>query len=214
MTPPAASAGSAVGVDLSSQMLDHARRRAATDGIGNVTFLQADAQLHPFEPGSFDLAISRTGASFFGDANAAFANIARALRPGGRLALVTWQALAANEWIREISSALAAGRDLPAPPPDAPGPFSLADPERSRAILDTAGFRDVDLEAFEAPMWFGTDADDAHRFVLGLVGWMLDELDQAGRAHARDDLRSTMEAHTTPDGVVFQSAAWTITATV
>ena len=122
--------------------------------------------------------------------------------------------MAANEWIREISGALAAGRDLPAPPPDAPGPFSLADPERSRAVLDPAGFRDVDLEAFEAPMWFGTDADDAHRFVLGLVGWMLDGLDESGRARARDDLRSTMEAHATPDGVVFQSAAWTITATV
>src|SRR6187402_3123140 len=81
----AASAGSALGVDLSSRMLDHAGRRAAEEGVTNVTFAQADAQIHPFEPGRYDVAISRTAAMFFGDHVAAFANIARALRPGGRL---------------------------------------------------------------------------------------------------------------------------------
>ena len=118
----AASAGSALGVDLSSRMLDHARRRATEEGVTNVTFAQADAQIHPFEPGAYDVAISRTAAMFFGDHVAAFSNIGRALRSGGRLVLVTWQPLPGNEWIREISGALAAGRDLPAPPPDAPAP--------------------------------------------------------------------------------------------
>ena len=62
-------------------------------------------------------------------------------------------------------------------------------------------------------MWFGTDADDAHRFVLGLMGWMLDGLDDTGRARAMDRLPATMAAHETSDGVVFGSAAWTIKAT-
>jgi SAM-dependent methyltransferase len=174
-------------------MVDYARRRAAAEGLANVSFLQADAQIHPFEPGSFDLVISRTGASFFGDPAAGFANIASALRSGGRLVLMTWQAMPANDWIREISRDLGAGRDLPAPPPDAPGPFSLADPDRVRAVLAPAGFTDIDFQAIEAPMWFGTDADDAQRFVLGLLGWMLEGIDDAGRARARDDLRSTLD---------------------
>ena len=63
-------------------MLDYARRRAAEEGVTNVTFEQADAQIHPFEPGAFDVAISRTGAMFFGDHAAAFTNIGRALRSG------------------------------------------------------------------------------------------------------------------------------------
>ena len=209
----AAADGSAAGVDLSVRMLEVARRQAAEEGVTNVSFEQVDAQIHPFLSESFDVAISRTGAMFFGDLTAAFTNIGRALVPGGRLALVAWQPLGANEWIREISGALAAGRDLPAPPPDAPGPFSLSDPDRVRGILTAAGFNRVELEGTTAGMWFGTDVDDAHRFVLGLMGWMLEGLDDTGRARAMDVLRTTMAAHQTSDGVVFDSAAWTITAT-
>jgi SAM-dependent methyltransferase len=207
----AASSGAALGVDLSSPMIDYARRRATDEGVANVRFAQADAQIYPFEPGASDVAISRTAAMFFGDHAAAFTNIGRALRSGGRLVLVTWQPLSGNEWIREISGALAAGRDLPPPPPDA-GPFSLSDPDRVRVLLMTAGFADVELDGTTAGMWFGNDADDAHRFVLGLMGWMLEGLDDAGRTRAIDALRATMAAHETPDGVLFESAAWTIQA--
>jgi SAM-dependent methyltransferase len=208
----AASAGSAVGVDLSSRMLEFARRRAGEEGLTNVTFEQSDAQIHPFAAGAFDAAISRTAAMFFGDHAAAFANIGRALRRRGRLVLVTWQPLSGNEWIREISAALAAGRDLPTPPPDA-GPFSLSDPSRVQALLTGASFAEVELEGTTAGMWFGNDADDANRFVLGLMGWMLQGLDDAGRSRALDALHATMAAHQTPDGVLFESAAWTIHAT-
>ena len=209
----AAATGSAHGVDLSSRMLDYAARRATDEGVTNVTFEQADAQIHPFEPRAYDAAISRTAAMFFGDHAAAFDNIGRALRPGGRLVLVTWQPLLGNEWVREISGALAAGRDLPAPPPDA-GPFALSDPDRVRALLTGAHFDDVELEPASAGMWFGNDADDAHRFVLGLMGWMLEGLDDDGRARAIDALHATMRAHESPDGVLFESAAWITRATV
>jgi SAM-dependent methyltransferase len=209
----AAAGGSALGVDLSARMLDHARRRAAEEGVTNASFQQVDAQIHPFSPEGFDVAISRTGAMFFGDHTAAFTNIGRATVPGGRLVLVVWQPLAANAWIREISGALAAGRDRPAPPSDAPGPFALSDPARVRTILTVAGFADIEVEGTEAGLWFGTDAEDAHRFVLGLMGWMLEGLDDAGRGRAVDALRATMAAHETSDGVVFGSAAWTIRAT-
>jgi SAM-dependent methyltransferase len=208
----AAPAGSALGVDLSALMLSYARRRAAEECLTNVAFEQVDAQIHPFDPGSYDVVISRTAAMFFGDHAAAFDNIGRALRPGGRMALVTWQPLAGNEWVREISTALAAGRELPSPPPDA-GPFSLSDPDRIRVLLANAGFADIDIEGRTAGMWFGIDADDAHRFVLGLMGWMLKGLDDAGRGRAIDALHATMAAHETPDGVLFDSAAWITEAT-
>ena len=208
----AAASGSALGIDLSSRMIELARRRAAEEGLQNVTFEQADAQIHPFQAEAFDVAISRTGAMFFGDMVAAFTNIGRALRPGGRLTLLTWQPLPRNEWIREFTGALAAGRDRPAPPPDAPGPFSLSDPDRVRTILSAAGFTDIELDSTSEGMWFGNDADDAHRFVLGLMGWMLGDLDDAGRKRALDALRSTTAAHETDRGVVYDSAAWLITA--
>jgi SAM-dependent methyltransferase len=209
----AAADGSALGVDLSSAMLDVARRRAKDEGLARVRFEQADAQIHPFETEAFDRAIGRTSAMFFGDRVAGLANVARALRPGGRLALLTWQRLVDNEWIRELSRALAAGRDVPAPPADAPGPFALAEPEVVRGVLGAAGYTDIALEARRESMWFGAHADDAHRFVLGLLGWMLDGLDEADRAGAVDALRATVAAHETPEGVLYESAAWIIRAT-
>jgi SAM-dependent methyltransferase len=209
----AASAGSALGVDLSSAMLEVARQRAAADGLTNVRFEQADAQIHPFEPGAFDVAIGQTSAMFFGDRVAALANIGKALRPGGRLVLLTWQPLAGNEWIRELSTALAAGRDRPTPPPDAPGPFTLSDPDVIRSVLTAAGYGDITVDGTTAPMWFGHDADDAYDVLAGLMGWMLEGLDGNGRERALGKLQATIAAHATPDGVLYQSATWTIRAT-
>ena len=120
-----ARAGSALGVDLSAAMLDYARRVAEAEGLTNVSFLQADAQIHPFEPAGFDVAICRTSAMFFADHIAALANVARALRAGGRLVLLTWQPLSGNEWLEKIARAFAAGREPRIPPPGI-GPFALS----------------------------------------------------------------------------------------
>jgi len=158
------------------------------------------------------VAIGQTSAMFFGDRITGLTNIGRALRPGGRLALLTWQPVATNEWILDFSTAMAAGRDLPPPPPDAPGPFTLAHPDVVRTALDTAGFSDVELQAQRAPMWFGHDADDAYQLVSGLLAWMLDGLDDTSRAGALDALRNTIAAHETRDGVLYESAAWIIAA--
>jgi SAM-dependent methyltransferase len=209
----AASAGSVLGVDLSSAMLEVAKARATQEHLANVRFEQLDAQIHPFESGAFDVVVSRTGAMFFGNLVAAFTNLSDALRPGGRLALLTWQPLSENEWIRELSSALAAGREMPPPPSEAPGPFALSDPDRVRTVLGDAGLTDIELLASRADMWFGTDADDAHRFVLGQLGWMLQGLDDDGRARALEALRATVSRHQTDAGVTYDSAAWIITAT-
>jgi SAM-dependent methyltransferase len=208
-----ATAGEALGVDLSSRMLEYAHARAVAEGIHNASFQQADAQVYAFQPSAFDVAISRTGAMFFGDLGAAFANIARAIKPGGRLALTTWRPMADNEWIRAVLAALSAGRELPAPPPGAPGPFSLSEPDRVRAILTVAGFDGVELDPMSTGMWFGEDADDAYRFVLGLMAWMLKGLDDSARTRAAENLRATMAEHATSDGVFLDSAAWIIRAT-
>ena len=204
--------GSALGVDLSGRMIDYARQAATSEGVSNVAFEQADAQVHPFASGRFDVAISRTGAMFFGDPVTGFTNIARALRPRGRLVLLTWQGPGPNEWIRELSGALAAGRDLPLPPPEAPGPFAMSDPDRVRDVLAAAGFTGIELEPHNGSMWFGDDPDDAYRFALGLMGWMLQGLDDDGRTRALDNLRRTLTAHDTGHGVLYDSATWTTSA--
>src|SRR6185436_3364257 len=86
--------GTVVGVDLSGTVLTFARR--AAKGCERLRFVQADAQVFPFEPASFDAAFSRFGVMFFADPVAAFINIRRSLRPQGRLAFVCWRALEEN----------------------------------------------------------------------------------------------------------------------
>jgi SAM-dependent methyltransferase len=203
-----ASAGSALGVDLSSRMVGLARQLADTEGVANATFRQADAQVHPFPDQHFDIAISRNGAMFFGDALAAFRNIARAVRPGGRLILLSWQPLARNDWFSAFRTALAAGRELSMPSPDAPGPFSLSDPERVRALLTSAGFADVRLHGLREPMYFGRDPDDACQFISGQFAWMINDLDAETQARALANLRATMADHHTERGVLYDSATW------
>lgn len=206
--------GTVLGVDLSSHMIERARLRAAEQGIVNVGFVQADAQIHRFDEETFDVVISRAGVMFFGDPIRAFANIARALRRGGRLALVVWQGPSRNPWIRDVMTALAAGRDLPEQSPDAPGPFSLAEPERIRKILAAAGFGHIEVDGIGEPLSFGRTADEAFRFVsgLGVTESMLRDLDSTRRAQALAALRTMIEAHQTPDGVLFASAAWLVRA--
>lgn len=189
-----------------------ARTLAERDDVANALFEQVDAQVHPFPDRAFDVAISRTGAMFFGDPAAAFANIARAIRPGARLALLVWQPADRNEWIGAFAAAMSAGRDLAPPPPDAPGPFSLGDPDRVRGLLTGAGFGEPRLVGRSDPMYFGPTVADAYEFVLGLVGWMAEELDDGARARARDALRASIEAHHTEQGVLYGSATWFVTA--
>jgi SAM-dependent methyltransferase len=206
--------GRVLGVDLSAKMLERGRTRAAADGLTNVEFVQADAQVHPFDPAAFDVAVSSFGVMFFNDQVAAFDNIGRALRPGGRLAVLAWQELARNEWIRGLREALAVGRALPEPPMGQPGPFGLAEPEHVRQVLATAGFDDVELEAVEKPLEFGADADDAFTFArtMGIVEGMTRDLDDDDTARALDAVYALLKAHETPDGVLIGSAAWLITA--
>ena len=209
----AAASGLALGVDLSARMIERARSRARAEGLTNVRFEQADAQVYPFEREAFDLAISRFGVMFFADPVAAFRNIGRSLRPGGRLALLSWQELKKNEWLLVVREALAMGRALPEPPVGAPGPFGLAEPDRVRHILAEAGFGEIALDEVGEPVRLGRDGEDAFAFArtMGQVKGLLDDLDESTAARALEALRATLAAHETPEGVLFDSRAWLIT---
>lgn len=209
-----ATAGEALGIDLSSRMLEMARRRSEEEGLDNVRFVRADAQVVALDPGAHDLAISSFGAMFFGDPVAAFENIGRGLRPGGSLALLAWRSLPENDWLMALRGALALGRDLPQPPPDAPTPFSLADPERVHRLLGAAGFDSITLEPIDEMMELGADAADALEFAktMGIVEGLTDGFDPGQRAEAMTNLADLFAAHQTDDGVLLASAAWLIRA--
>ena len=209
----AAVKGSAHGVDLSAAMLKRARALSAAEGLRNVTFVQADAQVHPFPAARFDVGLSRFGVMFFSDPVAAFANIGRALRPSGRLVLMVWQGRERNDWALAISHALAT--EVKAPPA-APGmdSFSLGEQDTVRRILDAAGYGAIALADVHEPIYLGRDATAAYDFVSGLwsTRQALASMEPVVAERASDRLRGVLAAQQTGEGVLFDSRAWIVTA--
>jgi SAM-dependent methyltransferase len=206
--------GRVLGLDISPTMIEGATAYAAEHSAVNVTFHEGDAMVEPFA-GDADAVYSRFGVMFFSDATNGFANLLQALRAGGRLGFVCWQAPVENPWIIRPMEIAARYVELPfGSDPTAPGPFSLADPERIRTVLDNAGFVDIAIEPRSAPTTLGADLDDAVDFLFGLMSPVaaLRENDPDKAAELRADLIDELSDWAGPDGVQSPSAVWIVTA--
>jgi SAM-dependent methyltransferase len=209
-----ARAGSALGVDISAPAIERARELAWAQEVHNVIFECADAQVCPFPRAFFDLAMSRFGTMFFDDPVAAFGNVGRALRPGGRLVMMVWQAAERNEWEVAIRQALAGTEGSLAGAAAGGRAFSLSDPPVVRRILAAAGFAAVSFTDVDEPVYYGPDVPFAVDFVgdFAFTRDVLGRMDPAAAARALGRLREMLTAHVSGDGVWFGSRAWIVTA--
>jgi SAM-dependent methyltransferase len=209
----AAGSGNALGADLSQILVAEARRLAAAAGVANVRFEIADAQVHPFGAGSFDVVLSSFGVMFFDDPAAAFANLRKALRRGGRLAFLCWRTRAENPVFTTGFAEAAAVLDLR----EIPGPgaaFSLADTGRVGALLRSAGFGGIEFAKADEPMLIGRDVDDVLEYERAspTAIEVLAGLGPAQAAELTGQVRDRLAAYASPDGVVMPGAAWLVTA--
>lgn len=200
----AAVEGTVLGLDISEEMLVLTRRRAEDAGLQNIAFQAGDAQSYPFAEGWFDLCISRFGVMFFQDPAAAFANIARALRPGGRLVWMVWQGQDRNLWSAEILHALTPGA---APASRA---FSLGNPEHTASLLESAGFTSVAFTEVRQPVFHGRDVQTACTALAGL--YLAKDAPPHNADMSLQRLRALLERQLKPEGVLFESRAWIISA--
>ena len=215
-TIPAARAtrsGHALGVDFSRIQVAEARRLAAAAGVANARFEVADAQVHPFRAGAFDLVLSSLGVMFFDDPAAAFANLRKALRPGGRLAFLCWRTLGENPVFTTGFAQAAVVLGLRGPP-GPPAAFSLADTGRAGALLSGAGFGGIEFAKADEPMLIGRDVDDVLDYERAsptsteiLTGLSLEQAAELTR-----QVRDRLVAYASPDGVTMPGAAWLVTA--
>jgi ubiquinone/menaquinone biosynthesis C-methylase UbiE len=207
--------GAVVGVDISAPMIELTEARARAASLHNVTLVVADAQTHDFGQGAFDVVISRFGVMFFADTVAAFANLARSLRPGGRLSIVVPRAPQDDPWISTILTAVAphVGED-DVDEIEKYGSFGLGEGERMDRVLAEAGFRDVDRRAVTLPIRVGTDADDVVDYLLDEpeIEAVLERTTGAQRSEALAALRIAIAPHAGPDGVVMETSVWVVTA--
>jgi SAM-dependent methyltransferase len=209
--------GTVTGVDISAPMLEHARAVARREGVA-IEFQLADAQTHAFQPAGVDVIYSRFGIMFFADPAAAFANLHRAVRPGGRLAFVCWQAVSENPWM--FVPLGAAMQHLPPPGmmnPDAPGPFAFANPDRVRGILTAAGFVDVALEPVRQTLTIGggRDVDATVEFLLQMgpaAAALREAPDPSLKPRVSAAVREALLPYVTQAGVRMDSGSWIVTA--
>ena len=202
--------GRVVGVDVSKPNL--AQGRAATKELSNVELLEHDAATFKSDT-PFDVVISRFGVMFFDDPAAAFANIRSVTKPGGGLAFVCWQSLEKNPWAGvPLSGVLRVLPPLAPAPPNAPGPFALANGEYLRDLLARAGWSDVVLTSVVHPVKLGDTLDEAVEYAsrMGPAARAIGAADEATQKRALQMLRETL-APSSP-GFALNGAVWVVTA--
>ena len=213
-----APSGFVTGLDCCDGFLDIARADAVAAGVGNVSFIGADAQSYAFEP-QFDCVFSRFGTMFFANPVAGLKNLRSALRPGGRMTMIVWRRLADNAWARVPKETVL--RFLPLPGDDGrncgPGPFSMADRATVRRQLEIAGFEDIAFQRVDARIVVGRTAEEATNFelALGPAGEVFREAgEEAERRRADIEAAMThrLAAFATEEGIVMPSSSWRISA--
>lgn len=207
--------GSVLAVDISPDLVAVARDRVARAGADEVELVEADAAAYPYDRAAFDVLASRNGLMFFDDPDAAFANLARALRPGGRIVFTAPQGLDRNPWIMVAGAAAAPHVGIPAGvAPGQPGPLGLADRPRIADLLERAGFTSVEIEELTGSICIGTDVDDAVAFIrsMPMVRDLLAGAPVAKQVAAIEAVEHALADHATPDGVVIPgNGAWLVT---
>ena len=203
--------GHVTGIDVSKQMIELARRRAF--GMKNIDLLLADAAAPDASLPQSDLLFSRFGVMFFGDPVAAFTNLRRTLKPGGRLVFASWRPLPENPWMLvPLQAVLPLVPPLARPDPNDPGPFAFGDTERVARILTAAGFTRPRHTPFDLAMLLGTNLDEAAEQAtsMGAASRALRERPDAVVAAARAAVRKALEPSLRGGKVTLPGAVWLV----
>ncbi|MBO6564346.1 MAG: class I SAM-dependent methyltransferase [Pseudomonadales bacterium] len=201
-----------LGVDISQKMIDRANEHAGERS--GVSFKVADAASEHYN-GDYDIVFSRFGVMFFDDPVAAFNNLRSALKPGGRLNVLVWQAPVKNPWMSLPARAIEPYQpDAPASDPKDPGPFAMADRDHTRDILTQAGFTDIEFVDVEKSINLGKDVDEVMDFqtYVGPLSRLLEVVDEATGMLAIQAVREEFGAQQTNDGINLPASALLVKA--
>ena len=196
--------GQVIGVDVAPLLLEIAKRR--TEPLSQVRLIQLDAQYLDLPSESTDAVFSRFGVMTFNDPVAAFANFGRILRPSGALAFCCWRSLQENELDHLPLSAAGFQSTVDE------SPFSFADPEHIRHILEAAGFSEIVIQSHnEKVSSGGLDAMTWMLLKVGPLGKIVRE-NPALRPTAEPRLREALAALGDPSKVQLRASVWIVTA--
>jgi ubiquinone/menaquinone biosynthesis C-methylase UbiE len=212
--------GEVVGIDCCDAFLDYARNDIAARGLTNISFMRGDAEI-ALPADDFDFVFARFGTMFFANPVAGLRNMRKALKPGGRMVHIVWRDRVDNPWLSMAKDVVL--DFLPVPGADAqtcgPGPFSMSNEDTVRAMMQAAGYEDIDFRRVDASVLVGNDIQDAIDFQLAIgpagevfreAGVEAEEKRQAIETAMADAIR---KQKSNADGIVMDSSSWVITAT-
>ena len=195
------------GLDLTPELLEVARRRASDEGYADVEWKVGDAEDLPFEGGAFDAVLSSCGLMFAPDHARVAAEVARATKRGGRVAIQAWTREGGLGRMFSVTA-----RHVP-PPPGTASPFAWGDEKEVRALLGPS-FQDFRFERYDCPEFADRPEEIADLF-LGFYGPTLRahrSLPPEKGAAYRADLIEFLRGYVTPaDGKVRWGREYLIT---
>lgn len=198
------SSGYVLATDISRNLLDYALAEAKREGILNVEFREMDGEEPTVPDNNFDVIFSRLGLTYFPDQHKALARMHRALKPGGRVVNIVYSTAEKNAFYSIPLSVIRRRAQLPPPAPGQPEPFSLGSPGVLEAAYWRAGFVDIRVQAFRAPLKLESAAECV-RFVMqsfGALNQMLSGLTDAEKDDVWDEIKQELRKFETRSGFV------------
>jgi ubiquinone/menaquinone biosynthesis C-methylase UbiE len=211
-TLPAARRGATVtGLDLTPRLLEEAQAHAEAEGL-SITWVEGDAEALPFEDDSFDVVISTFGCMFAPRHDVAAHEIARVLRPGGRIGICSWTPTGRIGGFFQLIA-----RHLPPPPEGTLPPPMWGEPDHVTQLFAGTGV-EPEFEQRTVEMTFASPeaALEKYSTQFGPVVMAKAMLEPQGRWEAMaDDLLAFYRDQTEPggDGVVASSEYMAVTGT-
>lgn len=196
--------GSVLATDISPNILEFAQQAARQAGLENVETKVADGENLDLLENSFDAVISRVGLIYFPDQHKALTGMRLVLKPGGRVAAITYSTPEHNKFFSVPVSIIRRRANLPPPLPGQPGPFSLGGPGVLEAAYQKAGFRNIEIRSVPSPLRMPSAAECVRfeRESFGALHQMLSGVPEADRPSVWTEIERELKAFQGADGFV------------
>jgi SAM-dependent methyltransferase len=196
--------GRVVATDISPAILAFAAQAAAGAGVAIETRELDGEAVDAAWTRSFDAIISRLGLIYLPDQQRALSGMRHALREGGRIAAIVYSTAERNEFFSIPVCIIRTRAKLPPPAPNQPGPFSLGSPDVLKGAFVQAGFRDVKVQAMEAPLRLPSAAECVRfeRESFGALHQMLSSVPVEERPSVWREIEGALVRFETPNGFI------------
>ena len=196
--------GHVLATDISPNILSFARESAIAERLTNVATQVLDGENLDLPAESFDVVISRVGLIYFPDQHKALTGMHRVLKPGGRVAAITYSTAENNKFFSVPVSIIRRRAHLPPPLPGQPGPFSLGASGVLQGALQRAGFHDIQVRIISAPLRLRT-ASECVRFEresFGALHQMLAGVPESERPSVWQEIETELRTYENGAGFV------------